>query len=46
LTPLLKTAEKKIDDLDEAIKNVSTRLGVEEQIIKRILYNHFKNKKK
>ena len=37
---------KEAGRLDEAIKNVSTRLGVEEQIIKRILYNHFKKKKK
>ena len=37
---------KNKSSLDEAIKNVSTRLGVEEQIIKRILYNHFKKKKK
>jgi hypothetical protein len=39
-------AYKNKSSLDEAIKNVSTRLGVEEQIIKRILYNHFKKKKK
>ncbi len=37
---------KNKSSLDEAIKNVSSRLGVEEQIIKRILYNHFKKKKK
>jgi hypothetical protein len=37
---------KNKSSLDEAIKNVSTRLGVEEQIIKRVLYNHFKKKKK
>lgn len=32
--------------LDEAIKSASQRLGMEEQIIKRILYNHFKTKKR
>ncbi len=37
---------KNKSSLDEAIKNASSRLGVEEQIIKRILYNHFKKKKK
>lgn len=39
-------AYKDKSSLDEAVKNASTRLGVEEQIIKRILYNHFKKKKK
>lgn len=39
-------AYKDKSSLDEAVKNASVRLGVEEQLIKRILYNHFKKKKK
>lgn len=39
-------AYKDKSSLDEAVKNASSRLGVEEQLIKRILYNHFKKKKK
>ena len=39
-------AYKNKSSLDEAIKGASQRLGVEEQMIRRILYNHFKNKKR
>jgi hypothetical protein len=39
-------AYKDKSSLDEAVKSASVRLGVEEQLIKRILYNHFKKKKK
>jgi hypothetical protein len=39
-------AYKNKSSLDEAIKGASQRLGMEEQMIRRILYNHFKNKKK